>query len=148
MAQRFEILCYGHDQTLLDTRRMILELSYRVETATSLAEVARFGGILKVDLVVLCHTVPEEEARRVIQISGALWPRSGILSIQPLAGRDTVCKSVPQVDSAPQHLKDRIRLLLEHESTPLERNSADDLHSRTNSKDTMPSSSTKAGSSE
>ena len=124
MAQRLEILCYGHDRSLLNTRRMILQSSFRVETASTLAEIAHLGATMDVALVVLCHTVPEEEARRVMQISGALWPKSGVLSINALNGKGGLRNNLPwhyQVDSAPQHLKDRICHLLANEPTLPER---------------------------
>ncbi|MBS1815349.1 MAG: hypothetical protein JSS87_10775 [Acidobacteria bacterium] len=124
MAQRLEILCYGHDQTLLDTRRMILQSSFRVETASSLAELAHLGGVMDVALIVICHTVPEEECRRVMQISGALWPKSGVLSVQALSDHGYSRSCLPshyQVDSTPQHLKDRICLLLAQEAALSER---------------------------
>lgn len=124
MAKRLEILCYGHDQSLLDTRRMILQSSFRVETASSLSEIAHLGATMDIALVVLCHTVPEEEARRVMQITGALWPKSGVLSVQAISGQGATRGSLPwhyQVDSAPQHLKDRICLLLADEPSSAER---------------------------
>ena len=127
MAQRLEILCYGHDPSLLETRRMILESLYRVETASTLAELAHLGGLMDVALIILCHTVPEEEARRVMQISGALWPKSGVLSVQALTDANDIRSSLPwhyQVDSAPQHLKDRICLLLASESSQSDRKTA------------------------
>ena len=79
---------------------------------------------MDVALVVLCHTVPEEEARRVMQITGALWPRSGVLSVRALTDHGSVRGSLPwhyQVDSAPQHLKDRIYHLLADEPSSAER---------------------------
>src|SRR5690242_15471655 len=104
MEKRLEILCYGHDRSLLDARRMLLQSSYRVETASTLPQVAHLGGAMDIALVVICHSVEETECRRVMQISSALWPNAGFMSVTDLGEHGSLRDALPshyQTDPAP-----------------------------------------------
>jgi DNA-binding response OmpR family regulator len=63
------VLSVGHDHTLLAIRNMVLSQSgYKVVPAVTAAEFVDrfFGGDF--DLVILCHSIPEEERRRMADI--------------------------------------------------------------------------------
>ena len=63
------VLSAGHDHTLLAIRNMVLARSgYQVVSAATPAEFIDrfFGGDF--DLVILCHTIPEDERHRMADI--------------------------------------------------------------------------------
>ena len=63
------VLSAGHDHTLLAIRNMVLGQSgYQVVSASTAAEFMErfFAGDF--DLVILCHTIPEDERRRMADI--------------------------------------------------------------------------------
>jgi hypothetical protein len=67
---------------LLYTRKCILERDYSVEICSGLA---RLGAILRqgpVHVVVLCHSVPDAECEKVMELSRAAWPAVKILVLQ------------------------------------------------------------------
>jgi hypothetical protein len=81
-SRRPRLLCYGHDDMLLFTRKRILDKEFAVEICDGLT---RLGEILPqgpVHLVVLCHSVPDSECDEVIDLSRAAWPEVKILVLQ------------------------------------------------------------------
>jgi hypothetical protein len=80
--RRPRLLCYGHDEMLLYTRKCILERDYSVAICGGLA---RLGEILRqgpVHVVVLCHSVSDAECEKVMELSRAAWPTVKILVLQ------------------------------------------------------------------
>lgn len=60
------LLCYGHDEMLLFTRKKILEREFSIETCShvsGLKEVLERGPI---DIAVLCHSVPDAECKEAV----------------------------------------------------------------------------------
>ena len=56
------IVVYGHDQSLLDTRTWVLQgAGYQVTQASHLSELQQVAGERAVALIVLCHTLTQEE---------------------------------------------------------------------------------------
>ncbi len=56
------IVVYGHDQSLLDTRTWVLQgAGYQVAQASHLSELQQVAGERAVALVVLCHTLTQQE---------------------------------------------------------------------------------------
>ena len=56
------IVVYGHDQSLLDTRTWVLEgAGYEVSQASDIGELEQAACERSVKLVVLCHTLTEQE---------------------------------------------------------------------------------------
>lgn len=79
---RPRLICYGHDDMLLYTRKCILEREFAVEICCSvvrLGEVLAQGPVL---VVVLCHSVPDWECEEAIELSRAAWPGVKILTLQ------------------------------------------------------------------
>jgi hypothetical protein len=82
------LLCYGHDEMLLYTRKCILEREYSVKLCRGLA---RLGEILRegpVDVLVLCHSVSDAECEKVIELSRAVWPKMKVLALREGAATD------------------------------------------------------------
>lgn len=72
----YRILVYGRDFTLMDTRRMLLaSTGFQADTVSNLNELrsAVRHAQPPYELVILCHTVPEEErvsVRHLLQNAG------------------------------------------------------------------------------
>ena len=74
------VLSAGHDHTLLAIRNMVLGQSgYRVVSAATAAEFVErfFGGDF--DLVILCHTIPEDERHRMADIVHKQSPSTPVI---------------------------------------------------------------------
>jgi len=101
---RPRLICYGHDNMLLYTRKCILEGDFSVEICSGLA---RLGESLRegpVRVVVICHSVPDEECEAAIQMARAAWPGVKILTLQE--GDHQVCslhadKSMDNLEGPP-----------------------------------------------
>jgi hypothetical protein len=77
--RRPRLLCYGHDEMLLYTRGQILGREFLVErchTLTGLKQVLSRGPL---DLVLLCHSVPDAECEEVIETVRAESPGVKVL---------------------------------------------------------------------
>ena len=79
MSSRSAVLCFGHDELLLRTRRLILRKSFQVSVATSMEAIAALARLGRMDLVLLCHSLTERERDQVIVLAGDLWPQIKIL---------------------------------------------------------------------
>lgn len=63
------VLNVGHDAALLETRSLVLRSAgYSVESASSVDEAIQRFRAADFDLVVLCHSVPEQERHRLIRL--------------------------------------------------------------------------------
>jgi DNA-binding response OmpR family regulator len=60
------LLCYGHDELLLYTRKKILEQEFSVETCTHISELPPILARGPVEVAVLCHSVPDDECHEVL----------------------------------------------------------------------------------
>lgn len=79
---RPRLICYGHDDMLLYTRKCILSRDFSVEICSGLA---RLGECLRegpVRVVVICHSVPDQECAVAIEMSRAAWPGIKILTLR------------------------------------------------------------------
>ena len=74
------LLIYGHDAILLATRRWVLEAcGYQVWVAPELADVDRIGGMGRIDLLVLCHSLSAEDCGCARALIETRWPRVKVL---------------------------------------------------------------------
>lgn len=81
-SRRPRLLCYGHDDMLLYTRKCILESDFSVEICTGLT---RLGECLRagpVRVVVICHSVSDQECKAAIEMARAAWPGIKILTLR------------------------------------------------------------------
>jgi len=81
-TRSLRLLCYGHDDLLLFTRKCILDEEFSVEICKGLASLGELLAEGAVHVVVLCHSVPEAECEEVIEMSRAAWPGVKILTLQ------------------------------------------------------------------
>jgi hypothetical protein len=90
MASRCpRVLCYGHDETLLYTRKLILEREFvteRCDTVAGLTEILSRGPL---DLILICQSVPDAECEEVIETVRAASPEVKVLVLQ--AGQPGSC---------------------------------------------------------
>jgi hypothetical protein len=62
-----DVLIYGRDLRLLETRSWILQKAgYKVSAAMELSDVKRILGSEKVNLSILCHTLSSEQRSRAV----------------------------------------------------------------------------------
>lgn len=73
------LLCYGHDAMLNYTRKRILDNEFLVERCEDLAGLAEVLSRGPVDLVLLCHSVPDWECEAVIEKVHAESPEAKVL---------------------------------------------------------------------
>jgi DNA-binding NarL/FixJ family response regulator len=83
------LICYGHDEMLQYTRKCILEREFLVESCSEISRLAEILAEGPVDVVVLCHSVPEGECEEAIELSRATWPDVKVLVLR--AGTNADC---------------------------------------------------------
>jgi hypothetical protein len=86
---RPRVVCYGHEEMLLHTRKLILErefLTERCETLAGLTEILSRGHL---DLVMICQSVSDAECEEVIEMVRAASPEAKVLVMQ--AGHPASC---------------------------------------------------------
>jgi hypothetical protein len=88
LSRQSSILLYGHDRPLLETRIQVLELSgARIWVATNLAGFDQIIAVVAIDLVVLCHTLTQEECDAALVITNLYRPQvRSLLLISGLRG--------------------------------------------------------------
>jgi DNA-binding NtrC family response regulator len=72
MSEKPEILCVGHDSVLNRTRRMILERCFAVTLAQSLSEAIALLTRRRFALVLLCHSLTDDDWRSVVDFIHSL----------------------------------------------------------------------------
>jgi hypothetical protein len=68
LTEKFQILIYGKDIRLLETRKLLLASSgFRVHTVSSLEQFRSVANEKRsqYELFILCHTIPEEERLKI-----------------------------------------------------------------------------------
>src|SRR3954469_14092979 len=81
-SNRPRLICYGHDDMLIYTRKCILERDFAVELCRGLAGLKELLAQGPVQVVVLCHSVPQWECDEAIELSRAAWPEVKVLTLQ------------------------------------------------------------------
>ena len=109
------IVVYGHDQSLLDTRTWVLEgAGYQVTQASQFSELEQTAGEQTVALVLMCHTLTEqecEETRRSLQEHQPAIRRLLITANRPLSVQ-TVCEPAISAFDGPRALLEMIGKVL------------------------------------
>jgi DNA-binding NtrC family response regulator len=81
MKSNAHVLIVGKDETLLQTRRLILGTFFHVETA---GRVSHAAGILteqSFDLIVLCYSLTDDECQKVLEMVAYQDPQPQVLSM-------------------------------------------------------------------
>jgi hypothetical protein len=114
ISKRPCILCFGHDQVLLKTRRWMLERQFHVEVAENFQNVGRVAYERSIDLLILCHTLNEDECQQAIHLVRMLAPKSRILAFTKLNGRVTCAGYDERIDflDGPHSLVSQVLKLL------------------------------------
>jgi hypothetical protein len=114
------ILLYGRDPLLLETRSLVLERSgYRIWTASALRDLEHLPDTKKIDILILCHSVPLEESGRALAFCQSRWP---LMRCLMLSGPDSWCTpGVPQlvfeIAHGPARLLSTLGALLNQEAS-------------------------------
>lgn len=96
------VLCLGQDAWLLRTRRDVVATQYRAQAFEYLHELYALGPEVQVDLVLLCHTVPEAQRVAVRYFAQQRWPAVKILQIRSPASDWLDDQSFPSQRIGPQ----------------------------------------------
>ena len=76
MLSQTSILVYGRDAQLLETRRRVLELSgAHVWMATDISDIVQLGPAVRIDLIVLCHSLSTEQCDQALALAQSRWPQ-------------------------------------------------------------------------
>ena len=67
---------------LLYTRKCILESDFSVETCSGLARLGECLRAAPVRVVVICHSIPDQECEAAIQMARAAWSGIKILTLR------------------------------------------------------------------
>jgi hypothetical protein len=81
MSTHSQILVVGHDQMLLQTRRLILGTYFEVEAAGRMSEAGSILSMRDFDLIVLCDTLSNAECQRIAAMVSDRRPRPTLLSL-------------------------------------------------------------------
>jgi hypothetical protein len=74
-ANQNSILMIGHDEHLLATRQWVLQSrGYRVITLVGLARFAAIPQTPPIRLLLLCHSLSEDEGEAAMVLAEARWP--------------------------------------------------------------------------
>lgn len=81
MSTHPQILVVGHDQMLLQTRRLILGTYFEVEAAGRMSEAGSILSTRDFDLIVLCDTLSDSECHRIADMISGREPQPTLLSL-------------------------------------------------------------------
>jgi DNA-binding response OmpR family regulator len=108
------ILIFGRDRLLLQTREWLLKAThYRVLLAETLSEVGEIAGEQRVDLVVVCHTVPVEDGDEALAAVSARCPKVKCLVLAAENELDHLpCAETLPIMSSPQSFISKVQTLV------------------------------------
>jgi DNA-binding NtrC family response regulator len=109
------LLCYGHYELLLYTRKKILEREVFVETCTQISELPAILSRGPVEIVMICHSVPDEECHEVLHCVRAYCPEVKVLVLHGTATETCTEDSDKTMGSleGPTMLLNDVRALME-----------------------------------
>src|SRR5215469_16233465 len=81
MSAHSQILVVGHDQMLLQTRRLILGTFFEVEAAGRMSEAGSILSKREFDLIILCDTLTDSECRQIADMVEDQRPKPTLLSL-------------------------------------------------------------------
>ena len=81
-SRRPRLLCYGHDDMLLFTRKRILEKEFHVERCESFACLREVLSRDFLDLVLIFQSVPDAECEEIIERVREASPEAKVLVMQ------------------------------------------------------------------
>ncbi len=81
MSPKARVLCIGHDRMLLQTRKWMLDAEFEVEIADNIPEAVANLGARHFDLVLLCHTLNDQECRSICDEVFSKTPATRVLQL-------------------------------------------------------------------
>lgn len=81
MSRRPHLLCYGHEEMLLYTRKLILDREFLVNRCQDTATLSEILSQGRLDLILLCQSVPEQECEEVIEMVRAASAETKVLAL-------------------------------------------------------------------
>jgi hypothetical protein len=91
-----QVLCFGKDRSLQNTRMWLLDRLCATTLVMSLAEFDELAAVRRFDLVVLCHTLSADECHQASTIAREHWPQAKILGLTAFR---TACQA-PDLDAS------------------------------------------------
>src|ERR1700735_3981140 len=108
------VLCYGHDEMLLYTRKLILDREFVVDRCEDIACLTETLSRCSLYLVLICQSVPDAECEEVIEMVRTASPKAKVLVLQ--AGQPGSCSvhsdAAAEIPDGPAALLDQIHELL------------------------------------
>ena len=105
MHDHSQILVVSRDQSLLQTRRLILGTYFQVEAAGRISEAGRMLSEHEFDIIVLCDTLSEEECRQIADLVRDQNPQPTLFSLLgPGNGQKASLVAKRAVNGAPLEL--------------------------------------------
>jgi DNA-binding response OmpR family regulator len=112
MSTSATILSAGRDDTLLSTRNAVLRAQgHTVVQAVTFGEIVEQFFAVKFDLIILCHSLPLEERRKVARLVQNHAPSTPVLTINAFEGQSEPA-GVIQVHNRPQDIVDTVAQLV------------------------------------
>jgi len=81
-----QLLCFGHDEMLLKTRKWLLEKYVHVELTREWSDLSAFLQNQACDLAILCHTLQSEERQNAIDLLTTSCPKIKIICLVRISG--------------------------------------------------------------
>jgi len=122
------VLVVSRDQMLLQTRALILGAYFQVESAGRVPEAELAMSRIEFDLVVLCHTIPDDEYQKVIELIDRQKRRPKVLILNN-AGAGRIrdgADGESTVDSDPYHLLRKAAEMVGFPMKPMGRSAKND----------------------
>lgn len=109
MSRKPRILCLGYDPALNRTRRLLLQRSFDVRQAASLAEAQQILRDQPVHVVLICSSVPTHDARAIVRLVRTDCPDAKILALEQ--GSPRLFLAPPDLEVRPDGPADLLRQL-------------------------------------
>lgn len=108
------VLLVSWDLMILETRKMILESSFQVAPAGTMAEAEAMLAGQVFDLAVLCYTLSDEERQRLADLAVRQNPKPKILMLRSAGNRHQASASYPEfmIEDGPEALIKKLAEML------------------------------------
>jgi hypothetical protein len=81
MIPSTHVLSFGHDLSLLQTRQQVLATRFQSSAVSNVSDLKEQISSEEIDMVVLCHTLSEEERRAALEIAECSLPSTKVLTL-------------------------------------------------------------------
>ena len=87
-----QLLCFGHDEMLLMTRKWLLEKHIQVQLARDSSAVAELVSQHAFEIAILCHTINPKERLQAIDLLREKSKETKILCLTPISGSSSLLR--------------------------------------------------------